>query len=306
MIRREIAMNIAVTYENGQIFRHFGKASAFQIFTVENGAVVSEKLVSVDGPAHSHAARVSSLADNDIQVLLCGGLGEAARQGLEAAGIKVYSGMEGDPAEAVQAYLAGTLSQIPAETASQADSSAARKEDSCGCGSCSDGNCDDEGCENGCGGCGGCGGERQIIFEGKNAGKTVKTHYRGTLNDGTQFDSSYDRGEPLTFTAGVGMMIPGFDQAVVNMNIGEETDIHLTPEMAYGQVDPSAVFTVNISEMPGAETLTKDQRVYLSNQFGQQFPVRVAEKDDTTITFDANHELAGKELNFHIELVAVE
>lgn len=71
-----------------------------------------------------------------------------------------------------------------------------------------------------------------------NESKRCKVHYTGTFNDGTKFDSSYDRGEPLEFVCGAGMMIKGFDEAVKNMNIGEIIDIHLMPEEAYGMPDP--------------------------------------------------------------------
>ena len=70
--------------------------------------------------------------------------------------------------------------------------------------------------------------------------------------------------------------------------------------------DPAAIFTLEIAQLPGSEELEVGQQVYLSNQFGQPFPVKVVAKDDKTITFDANHEMAGKELNFTIELVSVE
>jgi len=83
-------------------------------------------------------------------------------------------------------------------------------------------------------------------------------------------------------------------------------DVHLMPEEAYGEADPQAVFTLEIAQLPGAENLTVGQRVYLQNQYGQPVPVKVAAKDEKTITFDANHEMAGKELNFRIELVEVE
>ena len=78
------------------------------------------------------------------------------------------------------------------------------------------------------------------------------------------------------------------------------------PEEAYGMPDPAAIFTLEIAKLPGSEELEAGQQVYLSNQFGQPFPVKVVAKDDKTITFDANHEMAGKELNFTIELVSVE
>lgn len=142
-------------------------------------------------------------------------------------------------------------------------------------------------------------------FEGRNVGKTVRAHYRGTFNDGEQFDSSYDRGEPLEFVCGAGMMIRGFDAAVADMEVGQVTDVHLMPEEAYGEADPRAIFTMQIAQMPGAEELNVGQMVYLSGADGQPFPVKVTAKDDTSITFDANHEMAGKELNFHIELVEV-
>lgn len=142
-------------------------------------------------------------------------------------------------------------------------------------------------------------------LEGRNVGKTVRTHYKGTFNDGSQFDSSYDRGEPLEFVCGAGMMIKGFDAAVADMEVGQVVEIHLMPEEAYGMPDPQAIFTVEIAQMPGSEELQAGQQVYLTNSMGQPFPVKVTAKDDTTITFDANHEMAGKELNFKIELVEV-
>ena len=140
---------------------------------------------------------------------------------------------------------------------------------------------------------------------GRNVGKTCRTHYRGTFNDGTQFDSSYDRGEPLGSVCGAGQMIKGFDAAVADMEVGEIKEIHLMPEEAYGEKNPEAIITLEIASLPGSENLTVGQQVYLTNQFGQQFPVVVTEKDEKMITLDANHEMAGKELNFEIELVEV-
>lgn len=138
-----------------------------------------------------------------------------------------------------------------------------------------------------------------------NVNKTCKVHYTGTFNDGTKFDSSYDRGEPLEFISGAGMMIKGFDKAVVDMEVGDVVDIHLMPEEAYGMANPDAVFSVQISELPGSEELEAGQQVYLQNAMGQPFPVKVVSKENGIITFDANHEMAGKELNFKIELVEI-
>ncbi len=139
-----------------------------------------------------------------------------------------------------------------------------------------------------------------------NLNKKCKVHYTGTFNDGSKFDSSYDRGEPLEFVCGAGMMIQGFDAAVENMEVGEIKDIHLMPEEAYGMPDPNNIFAIALEQLPGAEDLSVGEKVYLSNSAGQPFPVVVNAKDETTITFDANHEMAGKELNFKIELVEVE
>ena len=141
-------------------------------------------------------------------------------------------------------------------------------------------------------------------MEGKNVGKNVKVHYRGTFDDGTQFDSSYDRGEPLAFVCGAGMMIPGFDAAVADMEVGEKKEIHLTPAEAYGEPDPEAVFEVETARLPGSENLEIGQRIVLQTAYGE-FPVKVAGKGEGTVTLDANHEMAGKELNFSIELVEV-
>ena len=119
------------------------------------------------------------------------------------------------------------------------------------------------------------------------------------------FDSSYVRGEPLEFICGAGMMIRGFDAAVANMDVGQTLQVHLMPSEAYGEADPEAILTVEISDVPGAEEVSVGDRVYLQNSYGQQQIVRVTAKDEKAITFDANHEMAGKELNFTIELVEV-
>lgn len=139
-----------------------------------------------------------------------------------------------------------------------------------------------------------------------NLNKKCRVHYEGTFNDGTKFDSSYDRGEPLEFICGAGQMIKGFDKAVEDMEVGEIKNVHLMPEEAYGMPDPRNILTINFNQMPGSEKLEVGNRVVLNDPMGNRFPVTVTEKTDTTITFDANSEMAGKELNFKIELVSVE
>ena len=279
-------MKIAVTYSNGEVFQHFGHTEEFKIYDVENGKVVSSKVVGSDGAGHEALAEL--LDDKAIDVLICGGIGPGAVTAIESYGIKLCAGASGSADEAVEAYLKGELVNSGA-------------------------NCDHHGEGHTCGHHeGGCGhhegghcGHHGPQITGKNVGKTCRTHYRGTFNDGTQFDSSYDRGEPLEFVCGAGMMIKGFDEAVADMEVGEIKEVHLMPKDAYGPADPNAIFKIDLSQLPGAEELSEGQQVYLQNMYGQPFPVKVVAIDDTSITFDANHEMAGKELNFTIELVEV-
>lgn len=285
-------MRIAVSYENGQVFQHFGRTEFFKVYDVEEGKVVSSEVISSNGTGHGALAGI--LAEQNVDVVICGGMGGGAQNALLQVGIEICAGAEGDADAAVEAYLNGEL-----ENAGVNCDHHHEEEQDCGCG-------DDCGCgsEGGChGGCGGCGGHQTIAPIGPNAGKTCKVHYRGTFNDGTQFDSSYDRGETLDFVCGAGQMIPGFDLAVANMEVGQEIDIHLMPEEAYGPSDPAGIATIELSKLPGAEDLNVDEHVYLYNNYGQPIPVTVIAKDETTITFDANPPMAGKELNFHILLV---
>ena len=281
-------MKIAVPFANGEVFQHFGHTEHFKLYEIADSQVVSSEIIDTDG--NGHEALASFLSDLSVSVLLCGGIGGGAQAALTDAGIEICSGAQGDADAAVNAYLNGELQSAGV-------------------------NCDhhhehgEEGaCGGGCGGCGGgCGGCHSApSIEGPNVGKRCKTHYRGTLNDGTVFDSSYDRGEPLEFICGIGMMIRGYDEAVAKMEVGESIDIHLTPDQAYGYSDPRAIFTVEISQLPGSEDLSVGETVVLHTATGQPVQVKVTARDDSTITFDANHEMADKELNFHIELVEVE
>ena len=292
-------MKIAVTYENGQIFQHFGHSENFKIYETEGKNIVSAKVIGTDGAGHSALAAL--LNDNGINVLICGGIGNGAVAALSEAGIEVYSGADGEADAAVEAYLNGDLKSAGVNCDHHHE-----HEEGHGCGHCGSHEHEDElNCGSGCGGCGGGCGTFTPSFEGPNVGKKVKVHYKGTFDDGTQFDSSYDRGEPLEVTCGAGMMIQGFDKAVATMNVGDVIDVHLMPQEAYGESDPNAFITLPISELPGAEELKVDDKIYLQNMYGQSFPARVAALTDTDITFDANHEMAGKELNFRIELVEV-
>ena len=300
-------MKIATTYENGNVFQHFGRTEYFKVYEVEDGAVVSSEVIGSDGIGHGALAGL--LANHDIQVLICGGLGGGALNALTNAGIEVCAGASGNADEAVAAYLRGEL----VDTGANCDHHHhGEGEECCGHGEgedheCCGGHGHEEGEDHECcgGNGGGCCGGRRLTVEGKNAGKNVKVHYRGTFDDGSQFDSSYDRGEPLAFVCGAGMMIKGFDKAVADMEVGQIVDVHLMPEEAYGPSDPEAIITIEIAQLPGSENLEEGQRVSLRNMMGQPFPVTVTAKDDVHITLDANHEMAGKELNFRIELLEV-
>lgn len=284
----EDKMKIAVTYDNGQVFQHFGKTEFFKVYETEDNKVISSEVISSNGTGHGALAGL--LAEQSVDVLICGGIGGGAQAALAEAGVELCAGAQGDTDQAVEAYLKGEL----ISTGANCDH---HHEEGHSCGSHEEGHSCGGNCQGGC--------HAQPAFTGRNVGKTCRTHYRGTFNDGTQFDSSYDRGEPLEFICGAGQMIRGFDAAVADMEVGQTVDIHLMPEEAYGMPDPNAVFTLEIAQLPGSEDLQAGQQVYLTNQYGQPFPVKVTEKDETTITFDANHEMAGKELNFRIELVEV-
>lgn len=286
-------MKIAVTYDNGEVFQHFGRTESFKIYDVEDNKIISSEVISSNGTGHGALAGL--LAEQGVNVLICGGIGGGAQAALTEAGIDLCAGAQGNVDEVIEIYLKGELE-------SSGVNCDHHHEEGHSCGSHEEGHSCGDSCGSGCGGS--CGASQPQIT-GRNVGKTCRTHYRGTFNDGTQFDSSYDRGEPLEFICGAGQMIKGFDAAVADMEVGQIIDVHLMPEEAYGMADPNAIFTMEIAQLPGSEDLTVGQQVYLSNQYGQPFPVKVTAKDEKNITFDANHEMAGKELNFRIELVEV-
>ena len=283
-------MKLAVAYENGNIYEHFGKCEEFKVYEIEEGKVVNSVIVPSYGAGHEAVANL--LKEHDVNTVVCGGIGDGAISALMDAGIEIIAGIKGSVEDVVESFLKGELESKEAVCADNEE----------GCGGCG-GDCESGGCGGGCGGCGGGCHPKQL--EGKNSGKIVRVHYRGTYDNGEVFDSSYDRGEPIEFICGTGMMISGFDKAVVDMEVGQELDVHLMPEEAYGAYNENAVITVEIAMLPGSENLEVGRKIVLSNAYGQNFPALVTAKDDVNITFDTNHEMAGKELNFHIELVEV-
>lgn len=109
-------MKIAVTYEGGQVFQHFGHTEQFKIYQIEDGKIVSSEIKSTNG--QGHGALASLLSEFDIDMLICGGIGGGARNALAEAGIELYPGATGDADAQVEAFLAGTLSYDPDTTCS--------------------------------------------------------------------------------------------------------------------------------------------------------------------------------------------
>lgn len=137
-----------------------------------------------------------------------------------------------------------------------------------------------------------------------NNGDAVKVHYTGRLLDGSIFDSSEGR-DPLAFTMGKGMMIPGFEAGVLGMKIGEKKSVQIAPEDAYGATDETRLFPVNKSELPPDMPLEVGMPLTADAGDGRPFQVVIKEVHPEYVVLDANHALAGKDLVFDIELVEI-
>jgi len=134
------------------------------------------------------------------------------------------------------------------------------------------------------------------------SGDLVKVHYRGTLQDGTVFDSSYE-GEPLEFTLGQGQIIPGFEQAVQGMTPGDSKTIQVEQDQAYGNYDESKLINVQRTNLPDNIQPEEGMVLQVNSQDNETFYVTVNEVKDEEVVLDGNHPLAGKDLTFEIELV---
>jgi peptidylprolyl isomerase len=133
-------------------------------------------------------------------------------------------------------------------------------------------------------------------------GDSVKVHYTGKLDDGTVFDSSVGR-EPLDFTVGAGQLIAGFDEAVVGMAVGEKKSVRIAAEQAYGPHNPEMTLQVPRSDLPADIQPELGMQLEASQEGGHSMVVTVVEVNEESVTFDANHPLAGKALTFEIEVV---
>jgi peptidylprolyl isomerase len=136
-------------------------------------------------------------------------------------------------------------------------------------------------------------------------GSSITVHYVGTFEDGTTFDNSRDRGEPLAFEVGSGNMIKGFSDACVGMTAGGTKSVTIHPEHAYGDVDPNAVGTIPRSQFPNDFEPVVGATVLGQNDLGQKMMATIKSHDENSVELDFNHPLAGKVINFDIELLSV-
>lgn len=134
-------------------------------------------------------------------------------------------------------------------------------------------------------------------------GQTVLVHYRGTLADGSEFDSSRDRA-PLQFTVGTGEVIPGFDDAVRGLEVGESKTVTIPAAQAYGEASDEATREFPLDAFP--QTPEVGWMVELEADDGQRLPATIVEVTEDHATLDFNHPLAGQDLTFEIELVSIE
>lgn len=135
-------------------------------------------------------------------------------------------------------------------------------------------------------------------------GDTVRVHYTGTLTDGTEFDSSRDR-DPLEFKLGEGSVIPGFEKAIEGMAEGDTQKVTLASGEAYGEHDQRLVHSVERTRVPSEVELEVGTRLQAVGPNNETVALTVTALDAETVTLDANHPLAGKALEFEIELVEI-
>ncbi len=136
------------------------------------------------------------------------------------------------------------------------------------------------------------------------SGDTVRVHYHGKLTDGTTFDSSEGR-EPLEFEVGSDMVIPGFDEGVTGMVVGEKRTLEIPAEEAYGPVQEEMFMEFPLDRFPAEMVPEAGMQLNMTDGQGQQFPVTIAEVRDEIVILDGNHPLAGKALIFDLELVEI-
>ncbi len=135
-------------------------------------------------------------------------------------------------------------------------------------------------------------------------GDSVKIHYTGTLEDGTVFDSSAGR-DPLVFTVGGGQVIVGFEEAVLGMIVGDRKKVFIPADKAYGEKNEDLVMEVSRDQVPPDLEPEVGQKLQMGGANGELLVVTVVEVNEAVIILDANPPLAGKDLIFDLELVAI-
>jgi len=137
-------------------------------------------------------------------------------------------------------------------------------------------------------------------------GKTVCVHYVGTFDDGTEFDSSRAREEPMVCEVGGGSLIKGFDNALVGMKVGETKNISLGPDQAYGDVISEAFQSIPKSSFPPNYEFKVGGTVQGQNEQGRPVRAKIESLEEESVKLDFNHPMAGKNLNFEIELLEIQ
>lgn len=138
------------------------------------------------------------------------------------------------------------------------------------------------------------------------AGDTVRVHYEGQLSDGTIFDSSVER-EPIEFILGQDTVIPGFEQAVIGMEVGESKDVSIPPEDGFGEYSEELVVNIEKSMLPPDINPELGMQLEVSSEEEEENPrvFTIAEIAEDSVTLDGNHPLAGEEIAFKIELLEI-
>jgi peptidylprolyl isomerase len=136
-------------------------------------------------------------------------------------------------------------------------------------------------------------------------GDIVRVHYHGTLEDGTVFSSTYEEKEPFEFTIGKGSVLPGFEQAVIGMNVGDTKSVSIPPGEAYGQHRQEFVFVMNRAQAPAGLNLELGKKLQIRTNQGETTIATITAITEDSVVLDANDPLAGKSLNFEIELIEI-
>jgi peptidylprolyl isomerase len=136
-------------------------------------------------------------------------------------------------------------------------------------------------------------------------GDTVKIHFTGKLEDGSEFDSSKDK-EPLVFKVAADEVIPGLDEAVIGMKVNQEKSVHINSDKAYGPVEKELKISIEKDKIPDGMNLKMNQELEIPNEDGNPITLRITNITNDKIELDGNHPLAGKNLIFDLKLISIE